>query len=342
MSITHVTAHYLCRQADGEASLSLRKDELATDETKDILLDKLKSAFLSRLARRHGSFPADAEPSLLAQELDAFLQDKHSFSQLSTTLMQQFEKDVNEKGVEIKAHFLFFVDALSEQHQVFYLFVVNHNESLAINDSLEVMPSYTVDTGPSMFGIKVDLAEWKVRKNYAYLSMLPPRGNPDMAKIFDDLTGFGDGIDTQESTEKFLQGVESFAKQLPEDKVNDYRTQVVDYCMAQEQKDEPVNIHGLSKELDGIDCEKFVREVLPHNPAGNSEEEAEVVLDRKSLRRYVKFSGRERDLSISFSTYHLNGRVSYDQATDTLSIHGLPNALRSQLLAHLKGDSRSQ
>ena len=186
-----------------------------------------------------------------------------------------------------------------------------------------------------MFGIKVDLAEWKVRKNYAYLSMLPPRGNPEMAKIFDELTGFGDGIDKQESTEAFLKGVESFAKQLPEDKVNDYRTKVVDYCMEQEQKDEPVNIHGLSKELDGIDCEKFVREVLPHNPAG---EEEEVILDRKSLRRYIKLSGRERDLAISFSSYHLNGRVSYEEKTDTLSIHGLPNALRSQLLVYLKKD----
>ncbi len=335
MSITHVTAHYLCRHSDAKASLLLRKDELAADETKDVLLDKLKSAFLSRLARKHGSFPADAEPSLLAQELDEFLQDKHSFSQLSNALMQQLEAGVNEKAVEIKAHFLFFIDSMSEQHQVFYLFAVNHNESLAISESLEVMPSYVVDTGPSMFGIKVDLAEWKVRKNYAYLSMLPPRGNPEMAKIFDELTGFGDGIDKQESTEAFLKGVESFAKQLPEDKVNDYRTQVVDYCMEQEQKDEPINIHGLSKELDGIDCEKFVREVLPHNPAGEKEE---VILDRKSLRRYIKLSGRERDLAISFSTYHLNGRVTYEEKTDTLSIHGLPNALRSQLLAYLKKD----
>jgi len=338
MSITHVTAHYLCRRADTEASLLLRKDELAADETKDVLLDKLKNAFLSRLARRYGSFSVNKQPSLLAQELEVFLQERHSFSQLSTALMRQLEAGVNEKGVEIKAHFLFFIDSINDQHQIFYLFAVNHNESLAISESLDVMPSYVVDTGPSMFGIKVDLTEWKVRKNYAYLSMLPPRGNPEMAKIFDELTGFGDGIDTQENTAAFLKGVESFAKQLPEHKVSDYRSQVVDYCMEQEQKDEPVNIHGLSKVLDGIDCEKFVSEVLPHNPAGKEE----VMLDRKSLRRYVKFSGRERDLSISFSTYHLNGRISYDDVTDTLSIHGLPSALRSQLLAHLKADSGSE
>jgi len=332
MPINHVTAHHLHRVADGEARLSLRQDELIIDESKDSLLDKLKSSFLSRLARRHGSFGTEEEASLMAAELDAFLKNERSFSQLSTAMMKQVEAAVNEKGVELKAHFLFFLESMSDQHRIFYLFVVNQRKSLAISDSLEVMPSYAVDTGPSMFGIKVDLAEWQVRKNYAYLSYLPPRSNVLLTQVFDELSGFREGVDKAEATEAFLKGVEAFARQVPREKVNEYRAQVVDYCMAREEKDEPINIRGLSEELDGIDCEKFVREVLPHNPKGGGE----VMVDRRSLRRYVKFSGRDKDLSVSFSTYHLHGRVTYDDTSDTLSIHGLPNALRSQLLAHIQ------
>ncbi|MFC1747523.1 nucleoid-associated protein [Pseudomonadota bacterium] len=334
MPITHVTAHFLQRAADAEAKLSLRQDELAVDENKDELLDKLKNSFLSRLARKHGSFNAEDEPSLLATELDRFLNEEHSFSEMSATLMKKLESGVNEKEVDLKSHFLFFLESMSDQHNIFYLFVVSQNESLAISDSLEVTPSYSVDTGPSMFGIKVDLAEWKVRKNYAYLSYLPPRSNTLLAEVFDELSGFGAGVDKTEATEGFLKGVEAFAKQVPEEKVNEYRAKVVDYCVEQDEKDEPINIRGLSKELEGIDCEQFVREVLPHNPAG----EEELRVDRRSLRRYVKFSGRDKDLSVSFSTYHLNGRVTYNDETDTLSIHGLPNALRSQLLAHIKSE----
>ncbi len=331
MPISHATAHYLHRAADSVATLSLRQDELTVDADKDALLDKLKSSFLSRLARRHGSFVAEGAP-LLAVQLDEFLKGECSFSQMTTVVMQRMEAAVNEKEVELKAHFLFFLESLSEQRNVFYLFVVNQRESLAISDCLDVTPSYAVDTGPSMFGIKVDLAEWLVRKHYAYLSYLPPRNNAPLADIFDELTGFGDGIDTAEATETFLKGVEAFARQVPEEKVNEYRAQVVDYCMVREEKDEPINIRGLSEALDGIDGEKFVREVLPHNAKGGEE----VMMDRRSLRRYVRFSGRDKDLSVSFSTYHLHGRVTYDEATDTLSIHGLPNALRSQLLGHLK------
>ena len=60
-------------------------------------------------------------------------------------------------------------------------------------------------------------------------------------------------------------------------------------------------------------------------------------VDRRSLRRYVKFTGREKDLAVSFNSYQLNKRVSYDVDTDTLSIEGVPSALRKQLLEHLKG-----
>jgi nucleoid-associated protein len=62
------------------------------------------------------------------------------------------------------------------------------------------------------------------------------------------------------------------------------------------------------------------------------------VVDRRSLRRYVKFAGREKDLAISFSSYQLDERVRYDVEGDTLHISGIPAALRKQLLGHIKGE----
>lgn len=336
MPIAHVTAHHLCRVADSKATLTLRSDELALNDHKDNLLDSLKRSFLSRLARQHGSFAnaEEGEAPLLQRELEAFLAEAHSFSQMSVSLMEAFEKGLNDKEIELDAYFLFFVEQVSDHHFVMYLFIVNQSQALSINESLEVTPSYSVDTGPSMVGIKVDLVEWKVHKNYSYLSFLPPRGNNPFAEVFAHITGFGEGLDKIAATQSFLAGVDAFAKQVSKEDVNDYRAKVVDYCLNQEQKDEPVSIAGLSKELGGIDCEKFVREMAPYNPKG----EEEIKVDRRELRRYVKFMGREKDLSISFSTYHLHSRVLYDEQSDTLTIKGIPQALRKQLLAHLKNE----
>jgi len=333
MPITHVIAHHLCRNLDSPAKLSLRQGELTVDERPVVLLDKLKSSFLARLSRKHGSFFSEGESvSLLARELESFLEGDHSFAQLSVAVMEQLECEINKSPIELDAHFLFFIEQSDEQHHLFHLFVVNQSESLAISDNLEVTPCYFIDTGPSLFGIKVDLVEWQVRKNYAPLSLLPPRGNLLFAEIFEKTMGFSNGIDKEEETLAFLEGIESFAKQLPNEKVDEYRSQVVDYCSEQDGRDEPVNISGLSKSLDDIDADMFVRELSGRHPQGNEN----VMIDRRSLRRYVKFSGREKDLAISFSSYQLNNRVNYDADNDTLSIKGIPKALRNQLLGHLE------
>jgi nucleoid-associated protein len=332
MPITHITAHYLRRDSDAAALLSLRQEPLSIDEPKNRLLDQLKSCFLGRLNREHGSFSCDgdAENSMLAATLRTFLADEQDLTQSTTAIMKQMELLVNEAEMEINAHFLFFVEQSGDHHHVFYLFIVHQNESLAISDQLDVMPSYTIDTGPSLACIKVDIMEWLVHKNYAYLTLSSPRGKPALCDALEKLTGFSHGINKKEATKSFLDGVESFAKQLPDDKAREYREQVVGYCMAQDEKDEPVNIEALSRELVDIDRESFVRELRTHHPG----EQDELMVDRSSLRRFVKFAGRDKDLSITFSTYHLHSRVAYEMESDTLTIKGLPKALRTQLLAY--------
>lgn len=334
MSITHITAHYLRREDDSPATLSLRQEPLAIDEPKNRLLDQLKSCFLGRLNREHGSFNSDGESenSLLATTLRAFLADEQGFTQATTAIMRQMEQLVNEAALAINAHFLFFVEQSEDSHHVFYLFIVHQHEVLAISDQLDVTPSYTIDTGPSLACIKVDIIEWLIRKNYAYLTLSSPRGNAALGEALEKLTGFSSGINKKEATKSFLDGIESFAKQLPDDKVRDYREKVVEYCMAQDERDEPVNIEALSRELPDIDRDSFVREVRTHHPG----EKDELMVDRSSLKRFVKFAGRDKDLSITFSTYHLHSRVAYDMESDTLTIKGLPKALRTQLLAYLE------
>jgi len=333
MPISHVIAHHLCHGHDTEVKLSLRSDELVVDEQKDQLLQKLKNSLLSRMARKHGRFSKDEAISLLQTELTAMYGGEGSFTQLCERVMCAFEGVINEHQIELDAHFLFFIEESDLQH-VLYLFVVNQSQAQSISDRLDVIPSYFIDTGPSLFGFKVDVNEWKADSQYSYLTVLSPRANLVLSDFFDGLTGLSDNINKEESTIAFLEGVESFVKNVPEGKAEEFRAQVVDYCIVQDQKDEPVNIPGLSKALDGIDCDQFVKEMCSYNPKG----EEDVMIDRKSLKRYVKFFGRDKDLSISFSTSHLNSRVHYDIDRDVLSIEGLPKSLRAQLMKHLTSE----
>lgn len=332
MPITHAITHHLARLADAPAKLTLRPQELGESSPRDALLDQLKSSFLGRIHRQHGSFDAGGEPAALMAALDGFISDKQDFIQSSVALMKGLEQAIDQHNIVLNVHALFFF----EQHfdnQVFYLFLAHQSESLAISDSLELTPSYAIDTGPSLFGIKVDIAEWKVRKNYAYLSLLPPRGNAALSGVFEQLCGFGKGIDKREATRSFLSGVEAFARELPDDSADEYRAKVVGYCVDQDRHDRPVSIRDLSDAIEGIDGERFRSTLASHATDANDN----LLIDRRSLRQYIKFNGRERDIAISFSSNQLNRRVHYDAGSDTLTIRGLPKSLQTQLLAHLKG-----
>lgn len=331
MATSQLIAHHLFSDGEKPTNLTLRDQELGDDPNKDLLLDKLKGSFMVRLTRKHGSF--SEESALLSTDLNAYLSDCCNLADLSRNFMQGIAKKLEEQGVVLNAHFLFFIEKSFDHHHQFYLFVTHQNESLAISEQLDVCPSYVIDTGATMFGLKVDLAEWKGDRQYAYLSMIPPKGNVVLAELFDGLTGFHHGINKQESTVQLLDGVESYAKQLPDEQAKEVRNQVVDYCAEKEKSDEPVSIPGLSAALNGIDCDQFIRQMATHNP---KIEEEPVMIDRRALQRYVKFSGREKALAVSFSSDQLNDRVFYDETNDSLTIKGLPKALRDQLLRHLK------
>ncbi|MES9855165.1 MAG: nucleoid-associated protein [Sedimenticola sp.] len=332
MSLGHFILHRIKRQADAKTVLNLKESECDKGGEISELAAELKRTYLGRINREHGRFTSANGPSALAKALKSHLKGELSFNQFSHQVMTLMKTLIDEKEAEIDAHALFFIEK-SFDNQVFYLFFATDKSAFAIDGKLELKPSHSLDLGPSLFGVKVDLTEWQKEKSYAYLSLIAPRGNRPLANLFYELTDFGNGVDKAEDTRAFLEGVEAYADQIAEDQVDSYRSQVVDYCLAQDEQDSGVDIEGLSQAVDNVDSDEFSQFMVDNYPSS----ENPVMVDRRSLRRYVKFTGREKDLAISFSSHQLNNRVLYDSKNDTLSISGLPRALRSQLLEHIKG-----
>jgi len=330
MPITDLITHHITCQPDADTTLRLGTALVTADDRAAALVDALKSSFFSRLTREHGSFASEDDPAPLPRELEAFSKQQQGFVALTTRLMEQWKTLLGQDNQPFDADVICFAEQNGEHH-VFYLLVAGHKTAFTVSADLAIESTQYLDLGPALFGIKVDLHEWLKAKHYAYLSFVPPRGNRALADSFTALTGFTAGLDKTDSTEAFLTGVEAFAKQVEPEQVDSYRNQVVDYCAHQEQRDAPVNLHELSRSVEGIDGDRFSRFMADYTP----ERDEALMMDRRSLRRYVKFTGREKDLAISFSSSQLNSRVHYNPDKDTLSIDGIPRALRDQLLRHL-------
>jgi len=331
MSVDALIVHHMACNGESPPEVRLGAKVLAADGQASSLVDALKNGFLSRLSREHGCFAAEGEPAPLPRELQAFADRQLDFLELSSRLMAQWKGLLDQQPQEIDADVIFILEAQAGR-QVFYLLVAGYKTAFHINKEQVIESTRYLDLGSSLFGIKVDMQEWLNAGHYVYLTLVSPQGGRKLADAFLALVGFTRGLDKRHSTDTFLAGVEAYSRQMDEqEQVESFRSQVVDYCADQELRDAPVDLHELSRSVDGLDGERFSSFMADYMP----EDDSALMLDRRSLRRFVKFAGRERDLAISFSSSQLNSRVHYDPDKDRLSIDGVPRALREQLLRHL-------
>ncbi len=336
MPIVHVTAHRIAKRADDDIIITLRDTELSATPQQTTLFESLKSSFNARISRKHGSFDESVSSAILATEISDFQRKKIDFQSLTEKLTSALGEILRKNKGEVNAHFIFFIEHTGKQ-TLFYLFIVNQNEYLTFNDTLDITPSYSIDTGSSLSGLKLNIDDWQQRPKYHYLTLVPPKGNEILSDALHDLTGFGNKIDRAKSTKEFLAKIDNFSQHIAQEKQTEFKAKVIEYCETQEAKDEAVHIPTLSQSIEGIDCEKFIREMLPHNPARKAEDvEDTLMIDKRSLRKYIKFYGRDKDLSLTFSSEQLDQTIFFDEKTESLVLKKLPKGLKKQLLAHYK------
>jgi nucleoid-associated protein len=106
---------------------------------------------------------------------------------------------------------------------------------------------------------------------------------------------------------------------------------VVNYCLDQDRAGEPVELNALSRHVDEAEPEALKNFYTEHFA-----EPPPLYADRKQLKRYTRFFGRDNDLSIGFSTLMLRRDILYDESSGKLTIRAIPKSLKSQLACHIK------
>ena len=148
---------------------------------------------------------------------------------------------------------------------------------------------------------------------------------------------------------------------MPEEQAFEYKSKVVDYCIEQDLRGEPVVFeeleNHLASETNTKPAEAFSHYVIEKKkerrkqplPANATPEEliaagaptadvadavkAELIPDRKKLKGFIRFSGKNKDLSLSFSAALLGKDIEFNPANKSLLIHKVPESFLKQLSA---------
>ncbi|WP_101757663.1 nucleoid-associated protein [Oceanicoccus sp. KOV_DT_Chl] len=327
MSLKHCIIHHIERAVPGaEVITTLREQENNCSGAAYSLFEQLKQSYQRSSQKQYGHFDREQTDNPVPGWLLEHLQGKTPFARNSQRLLEHLQQKMGANDEAFSAHIMIALETVMEQDQL-YIFWINHVDANVIDSNMDVGAARYIDSSKMQFGIRLFVEEWQEQDSQKYLSIITSRGNKNLSDGFEGFIGFSSGIDIVEETSEFLHIVDEYASSLPSDKVSEYKGKILDYCVAQDKQGSPVVFEDISSELNEQEPSAFAQFVTTNQQSPKSE----IYTDRSSLKRYVRFFGRDKNMSISFSADMMGQDIIFDEASGTLTLKQIPKSLRQQL-----------
>ena len=347
MAITHCIAHAIRREGP-EAGVSLQQAAtvLTLNGPLEELVRELKHAYLGKAGKQYGRFSSDYSVALVGQWLRECCEEKMAFETFSGKAAEHLRSLLGETEVVIDGYLLVALEKLADSDAA-YLFFIQPNEGVWLDGDLQLQKTFYLDVRGVTAAAKVELSDWLAGDTGSYLSVLRARGDKAFTDCFWQWIGFSDARDVAAETKVFLDVVADFSEQLEAEEAHVYRNRVIDYCLEQDKKGEPVVIRELSGHLNEEEPERFARFVTERaeraerfggdeDGKGTRVPAEELHPDRRQLKHFVRISGRNDQLSMSFAAECLGESIVYNRETDSLTIQNLPAPLKLRLVQYLQ------
>lgn len=336
MAITAIVAHRIYRHSPGSAfELQLRNESFATNGKLEELAYELKAQFIRKGGKSYGRFSTEAGEFPLPAWLKDLREERMSFLNFTHRAIKQFQQTL-EQAESLLDAYVFFVEEKLEMGDTLSVYLIEHLSGLYLDGELAMDESLYLDTSGYSLAARIQLQDWLEGESSTYLTLIRSRGDKDIAEAFTQFIAFTDKQDIKQETAEFLQIVDDFSQTLDEATAKITRTKVVNYCLEQNKAGKAVAIADLSQnlaeEVKSYEPERFMRYVETSNP----DIKPEFIPHAGQIRNYVRISGRNESLSMSFASDCLGREIEYDADKDVLTIRNLPLSLKARLIKHLK------
>ncbi|WP_300727292.1 nucleoid-associated protein YejK [Pseudomonas sp.] len=329
MPIRHSIIHQIDKKPDGSpAVLHVSSAELVESQATENLMNDFNEAYNAKTGKAWGLFHAESGAYPFSGWLRAYVEGG-DFIEFSRTAVEHLTKLMEESNLSVGGHVLF---AHYQQGMTDYLIIalLQHSESITVNEDLTVTTSKHVDFGSITLAARINISEWRNNpSSRQYVSYIKGKTGKKSSEYFRDFAGCQEGVDGPGETRTLLKAFSDFvaAEDLHEDSAREKTSTLVSYSMAQAKLGEPITLDELSELIDE-DRPKAFYDFIRNKDYGLS---PEIPADKRTLNQFRRFTGRAEGLSISFEAHLLGSKIEFDQEAGTLTVRGLPTQLTDQL-----------
>ncbi|MBS97324.1 MAG: hypothetical protein CMI01_01425 [Oceanospirillaceae bacterium] len=323
MSVSQAIIHRLTRES-GDKSFSLSDKPLELSETESRLLSEIKPLFVRRASKRYGCFANEA--GVFKGLVVNWLGDTLNLVSFSQKAIEYLAIALEEQDVESDGYWLFAVDE-QEAGPVLWLAQLRQRDGIRVDADNKPDDCEYIDFTKLGFCATINLDQVHQPDEHKFLTISFGFGERPMQKLMMDFLSFTDTVNTTADTERFMSLVEDYSKEMPEETGRRYQKEVAEYCIEQVKNGDSVNYRELSGEIESQAPTGLDQFIETRDP----ELKDTFIPDRSSLKKYIRYSGRSRDVSISFSNESLGKNIRFDPDTGSLTLTELPAALVKQL-----------
>lgn len=333
MSIESAVIHFINRLPD-QTSIhqSLSDTQVKSSPLVQEMFIQFKTGFQKRNTRSFGLFNPSSSGEV-ASVFEQMTKNDADIIELSKALIEPLKLQLDQCSDGFSGHLL-FVKEQTDMKTLLWLFWVEEKNQLVFNpNAMEPELVQVMDSSKLNLALKIDIEDWQDGSN-KYIALLVPRGKNQLGQAFSDFIQFEQGIDQSKQTEEFLNVVDLYASTMEEPQAKEYKNKTLEYVIEQSDVGEPVVIEDLAKVVEVHAPEKFSEFVAEKF----EQPTPEIQTDKASLKRYMRFSGRDDGMSISFDSDRLGEVIQYDQTSDELLFKAVPKSLKQQILKHLNAN----
>lgn len=333
MSVQNISMvlHILRQEADLGVVAELSHQLLpATEQVSELALE-LHQIFQHKNNKAYAAFQTESpsEDIIFPQLLEKYINEELDFIGFSADATNLLAAAINKYSLHCDG-FIYFIHYQYVGNDYLMIGILETEESVSFTSGFDIQRVKYIDLNRMGLAARIDLTQQRIAvEKKRYISFIKGRAGRKVADFFMDFLSAEEGIDQKLQNETLIRAIGSYADthQMQTEQILDAKKELQSYCKEQIKAGEDLDAKRIGEiipETDGGDFYTFLTsEVgLPESfPPSQS-----------ALRAMTKYVGSGGGLTISFDQKLLGQRISYDAATDTLTIIGTPPNLKDQLL----------
>ena len=328
MNSVRAIAHRLTRQT-GDQSFHLKEQPIGSEVNARKLLNEIEQVFTRRATKRYGRF-ADEATSFKGVLLN-WQEKGMDLTQFSSKVVELLAVMFESEDLETDGYWVFIEQDESDLHEL-WIAQLKQAEGWCFDQSNELIESEQIEFSKMGLCCCIDLKRLFDPSASRYLTLGFGFGDRSATRALGEFIGFFDTVDTQADTERFMEVVRDYSAHMPEDTGKRYQKEVAEFCIEQSKAGESVSYRDLTASVETDHEVGFDQYIASEAP----ELKEQFIPDRASLKKYVRYTGRTREVSISFSNESLGKSISFDPSSETLTLKDLPTNLIKQLKEQLE------